>query len=364
MRILARYCFRGLRKWFLNVVFVCCGFVGILEFIDQIRRGNPSTFDLSYVLTLKIVLLKLPSVLLALLPSMLWIVSILFLWELKKNQEWLAMAAAGVSNVQILRLTLYFLGSLWCASALIWQPIAAVCNQLAAQISHNSTNQVPMGIVVNATGLWLQDHQSDGYYLIHAQRFDSSNHCLDCVTLDQFDTSGRYLASYESQRACIEQKQWRLINGFRWASEKTSQFQTLLLPSSLQSLAALDPVAPPEQVSLFQMPGLIRQLHHHGFPTTAYRYTLHVFGGLGISLLASMMLAFAWVSWMGHSARLLGGSVVSITIVMHFLSELMQAIALAERLPSIVGAHLVPLVMCGVGWIGLSDPKARHHSSR
>ena len=156
MRKLDWYLLKLLVVWTLVVLSVLISFRGIADFVDDI--GDVGQGDYTMPKLLLITLMRIPGYFYELFPVALLIGGLLGLGGLAKQRELMAMRAAGLSVLDLLRSLVKAGVALTLASILIGQFVAPYLNKeselLRAKLLHQQT------ILQSQHGVWIRERDT------------------------------------------------------------------------------------------------------------------------------------------------------------------------------------------------------------
>ena len=313
--------------------------------------------DVPLSLIIEMVVLKVPSHINTLLPFVSFFAIILSLWRLNQNQELLVARAAGLSiwqliiglNVAVIFLHISYL--------FIVNPIGAAMTSRYNRLEETYFSKGNNSLTVSSNGLWLCENNGQEKTIIHTQHFDLAENWFENVTFYVFDKNEQFIGRYDAKKAILEDGEWKLAGVSYWSKEnEQSQFYPSLSRPATVSLDRIEEnYAAPETLSFWQIPDFIKGLKKTGLSVRRYELYWHkqiAKGGLMVALTCLAVLFCLYPKRYRQGSSLLGLGILC-GFVIYFLSDIVYALGMAEKIPVILSVWLVPLVagMLSIAWL-------------
>ncbi|MBY4891609.1 LPS export ABC transporter permease LptG [Rhodobacteraceae bacterium N5(2021)] len=334
------------RRFLMAFGIVTAVFVAILlpiDMADQLRGLNEGE---GFTAVLQLALLNLPRSLMGLLPLFVMLATLLLFLGLARTSELVVVRAAGRSALAAAAspvVVALIIGGL--ALALLNPLVASTARQFEltrAQMTGGESRTVSL----TQGGLWLRQGTGSEQTVIRARATNSDGTHLFDASFFTFDANGLLLERMDAREAVLERGAWDLADVRRWpiagsdnAEADARTFAVLTLPSTLTAEQIRDSFGNPETVSIFDLPGFIRQLNDAGFAALQHRTWFQMqlssplvmaamvligagftmrhtrFGKTGVMVLAAILLGFG-VVFIRRFAEVLGETgQVSVTLV-------------------------------------------------
>jgi lipopolysaccharide export system permease protein len=203
VRKLDWYLLKTLAVWVSVVLVVLISFRGIADFVDDI--GDVGRGDYTMPKLLLITLMRTPGYFYELFPVALLIGGLLGLGGLAKQRELMAMRAAGLSVLDLLRSLLKVGLAMTFLSILIGQLVAPYLDKeselLRAKLLHKQT------ILQSEHGVWIRE--GDTYVNIRQINPDGE---ISDISVYSFDDAGNLEHMQRAESATVEDDRWQLTN--------------------------------------------------------------------------------------------------------------------------------------------------------
>ena len=230
-KILYNYLLLNFLKTFFLLVGIFYGFGMILNLFEEIEFfKNLNVSILKPVILTGIII---PSILLKLLPFVIFISSMWFMLKIRNNKDMLTLKVFGCSNLKILSilaLTSFILG--WVILFFI-NPVTSSLSKYYEKTKSNYSRDIDHLVTFNRNGLWIKENINGGTRIISAVKPEKEN--LIDVTITHLDKEYNLIEKIVSKKVNIKDKEWILndvsIFFFDDGIIKKKQLETLKIES-------------------------------------------------------------------------------------------------------------------------------------
>lgn len=337
---LTRYIGRQFAFWFFSVFLTFAAIILLFDTIELMRRAATKP-DATFAIVFKMALFKLPNMSQLLVPFAMLFGSMLAFWRLTRSNELVVARAAGVSVWQFLIPPIMVALILGGFKVGIYNPFASAMLTRYDQLESTYLRGQPSTLAVSGAGLWLREVKPQGQTIVHAIRVAPTRNGLDDVIFFQFEGRDRFIGRIDAASAELLPGHWDVTHAWLTGPEKAPQLvEKLTLPTDLTWEKIEDSFAPPESLSIWDLPGFISALEAAGF--SAVRHRLHFQAQLaGPLLLCAMVLIAATFSLRpnrrgGTGYLVLAG--VTAGFVLYVATDLVSALGLSARIPVLLAA--------------------------
>ena len=204
--VVLKYLLNNFLKSFLIVVMIifCFGVIlNLFEEVEFFKNMNVSVFKPLILTTLFV-----PSLVLKLLPFIIFISSMWFMLKIRNNKDLLTLKVFGCSNLKIfsiLALTAFLLG--WIILFFI-NPITSSLSKYYEQTKSNYSRDIDHLVTFNKNGLWIKENLDRGTRIISATKPENEN--LIDVTIVHLDKNYNLIEKIISKEANIRNNEWIL----------------------------------------------------------------------------------------------------------------------------------------------------------
>ena len=207
-KVILSYLIKNFLKSFFIIVsiFFCFGILlNLFEEIEFFKNIQTNIFT-PLVLTSLIV----PSLILKILPFVIFISSMWYMLKLRNNKELLTLKIFGYSNLKIffiLAFTSFILG--WIALFFI-NPITSSMTKYYEKTKSNYSKDIDHLILFNKNGLWIKENSDSQQRIISATKPEENS--LLNVTIFHLNDEGGLKEKIIAKKAVIATKDWELID--------------------------------------------------------------------------------------------------------------------------------------------------------
>ena len=205
-KVLYNYLFLNFLKTFFLIVGIFYGFGMILNLFEEIEFFK--NLDVSLLKPFVLTAMIIPSILLKLLPFVIFISSMWFMLKIRNNKDLLTLKVFGCSNLKIfsiLALTAFLLG--WIILFFI-NPITSSLSKYYEQTKSNYSRDIDHLVTFNKNGLWIKENLDRGTRIISATKPENEN--LIDVTIVHLDKNYNLIEKIISKEANIRNNEWIL----------------------------------------------------------------------------------------------------------------------------------------------------------
>ncbi len=195
---------------FLKTIFLwtlvsfCFGVIlNLFEEIEFFKNLEVSIFT-----PLILTSILIPSLIIQLLPFIIFVSSMIFMIKIRNNGDLLTMKVFGYSNIKIfliLALTSFILG--WLVLFII-NPITSTMTKYYEKTKSSYARDIDHLVTFNKNGLWIKENLDNGQRIITANKPDGVN--LIDVTIFHFDKNYNLTEKLISKKAYIASNNWIL----------------------------------------------------------------------------------------------------------------------------------------------------------
>tara|TARA_E500000178_G_scaffold355447_1_gene428132 strand:+ start:72 stop:1160 length:1089 start_codon:yes stop_codon:yes gene_type:complete len=216
-KVLLNYILKNFFQHFIVLVLIIYGFGFILNLFEEIeffKEMNVNIF-LPFFLTSIFV----PSMILNLLPFVIFISSMLYMIKIRNNKDLLCLKINGYSNVRIFFIfatTSFFIG--WLVLITI-NPMTSAMLQFYEKTKSQYAKDIDHLVSFNKNGLWIKENFNNRKRIITANKPDGTN--LIDVKIFHFDEKFRLKEKIFSKSADIKNFEWMLTEATVFVSEES-----------------------------------------------------------------------------------------------------------------------------------------------
>ncbi|PIZ32375.1 MAG: hypothetical protein COY39_05735 [Alphaproteobacteria bacterium CG_4_10_14_0_8_um_filter_37_21] len=336
-----RYFAKRFLFWFMTISIAILFIVGLFEFIELLRRSMGRPYIGSRSL-LEITLLKLPFYFQMFYPFIIMVASQVTLWRFNQSQEIIAVRSLGFSVWQILSSLILSVLALSILNLAVFNPISAMTQNRAdvlytSLFKKNGNSQFS----INESGLWLREKTQNKASVINIETYNLAKNIFLNVNIFETTATGALEQRYMATKATLNDGFWLLEDVKSWnINYGEKDLSTLHVKTDLSIKKILESNAKPETISFWSLSSFITGLKKSGLSDLRYNLHWHVQLAKIGQALALILLAAVFCL---HPTRYKKASTLIFLglisgFVIHFLTDVVHALSLGEKIPIILGA--------------------------
>lgn len=319
--ILHAYFARRFALAFAAITAVLIALVMLVDLVDQTRRF--SDYDVSFGNVFQLALLNLPQTINLILPLIMILAAVWLFLSLARTSELVVTRAAGRSAMVALLAPLFVALVIGGLAVSVVNPIVAATSKRYLVLSDTYRSGGASALSISEEGLWLRQGGEAGQAVIRAWRSNEDASVLYDVTFITYAPGGGPVRRIEAQSAALQDGKWVLKKAKSWpllrdvnAEANAQTHDELTLPSTLTLDRIRESFGSPSAVSIYDLPEFIQNLEQSGFSPRRHKVWLQTelarpfflmamvlvasaftmrhtrFGGMGIAVLAAVLLGF------------------------------------------------------------------------
>jgi len=206
IKILSEYLLYGYFKTIFKVVLIFYCFGLILNLFEEIEFFK--NLDTTILIPIILTALFIPSLIIKMLPFIIFIASLWFLLNLRNSKDLLTLKVFGYSNFKIffiLAITSFVFG--WIVLFTI-NPFTSTMVKYYEQTKSEYSKDIDHLVSINKNGLWTKENLSTGHRIISAD--DIEKNLLKEITIFDLDKEYNLIRKIYSKTADISKNKWDL----------------------------------------------------------------------------------------------------------------------------------------------------------
>ncbi|MBE7637014.1 LPS export ABC transporter permease LptG [Sneathiella sp. P13V-1] len=334
------------------VLAILMAIIFLVDFIELLRRSTGKE-NITIWMLANLALLRLPNLILTLLPFVALFGSMLAFFRMSRTSELTVIRASGVSAWLFLMPALLLAFAIGVFTVGIINPIASAMSAKASQIEATQLQNRSSLLFLSSNNLWLRQTDRDGLSVIHARGAINQGIDLTDVIIFRYDLKEQFIGRIEAKRALLRSGYWELKDVLMTSPEQAAVIrEEMTLKTDLTIAQIQESFSPPATLSFWELPKFIRTLEEAGFSALNHRIYWH-------SLIASPVLLMAMVlvaaTFSLRTTRRGGGSILIMAgitsgFVFYFFTDIIRALGMSGNLPVLLAAWIpaVAIIFLGV----------------
>ena len=354
-KIIFNYLLKNFLKTFFLVIiiFYCFGIIlNLFEEVEFFKKMNVSIF-----IPLMLTGMFIPSMIINILPFIIFISSMWFMLNIRNNKDLLTLKVFGYSNLKIffiLAFTSFVLG--WLILIFI-NPITSSMSKYYEKTKSDYSRDIDHLITFNRNGLWIKENLDNKQRIISANKPDGKN--LIDVTIFHLDSESKLLEKISSKNANISENEWVLNDVTIFKSSDgilTKKEFEIYKINSIYNFEKINSLFKNfDTMSFLEIVINYKRLLNNGYNQVFLDQSLHTF--LSLPFFLFLMTALASILTMNTLKKsdnfkfILLGLVISVLIF--YLKDLSLALGQTDRIPLILAIWAPIIVLSSFTLIGV-----------
>ena len=337
-KILYNYLFLNFLKTFFYIIGVFYGFGLILNLFEEIEFFK--NLEVGILKPIVLTSIIIPSILLKLLPFIIFISSMWFMLKIRNNKDLLTLKVFGCSNVKIfliLAITSFLLG--WVILFFI-NPVTASLSKYYEKTKSNYSRDIDHLVTFNKNGLWIKENLPNGSRIISAAKPEGKT-LLD-VSILHLDEDFNLIEKIKSKKANVQDYVWLLndvsVVNLKNGNLKKDQIQELKIKSIYNYEKINNLFKNFDTMSFLDLIFNYNELIDNGYSKVFLDQALHTLLSLPFFLL--VMTGLASILTMNalkksNNFKFIIVGLIS-TVLIFYLKDLSIALGVTDRIPLIL----------------------------
>ena len=187
------------------LVFLSLGItINLFEEIEFLKNLN-----LSFALPILLSLSYVPTLVLELLPFIIFLSSMFYFLNLKSSKDLLSVKVFGYSNMKIIFILAFFSFLLGLIFLFAINPITSVLIKFYETEKAQYSRDVDHLVSINKNGVWIKEIRDNGIVIINAEELKKDN--LEKISVYIFNKE-KLIRRLEAESALIENNPWEMKN--------------------------------------------------------------------------------------------------------------------------------------------------------
>ena len=344
--VLDRYITRQLVKSLFLVFAVLFGIAEIFDMLEFLRRGS-SRPDMTLGTAVQMTLLNSPYLIDQILPFVVLFGSLHAFLSLIRNSEMTAMRAAGMSPWDIIKMPTLIIVLIAVFQVTVITHIASPMHKQVTLLEEKIFGTKQKSFSAISSGLWLREQNEDKKTIIHARISNPSGTELRNVVIIETTMNDQFIRRIDALRAVLGNEVWELHSAYVSSrANGTVPHATFAVPTTITPKQLKTDFAQVENISFWQLGGIIKTMRGAGFQPTQHVVRYHTLLAKPLLLVSMMVLALAFTIKL--HARQPAKAVVALCIITGFvtfaLTNITQTFGLVGTLPAL-SAGWIPAIV-------------------
>ena len=357
--VINKYLVGEFLKTFLNVILIFCCLGLILNLFEEINYFK--NYDVGIVLPITLSLMIIPSIVINMLPFILFLSSVWVFIKLKNNRDILSLKTFGVSNVSFLILFSFTAVFISAVTLFAINPVTSIVVKYYEDIKGKYDLDKSHLASINTNGIWIREKNGKKINIIKSQRIEGD--LLTNVSIYKFNEDNVLMERIETVQADISNNPWILQNGFKinfLKESKKEEFQRLEFNSTFNKEKLNSIYSNLDTLSFYNLITNMEKLISKGYNPILLKEKKHFYLSLPFFLIVMVLLAGIFT--LGSNERKQNTYylilAIIISVVIFYFKNFSTALGTTERIPLLVSVWSPVIVLslfCSVGVMQINE---------
>ncbi len=346
-------------KSFLNVflIFCCAGLVmNLFEEINYFRKYN-----VGIGLPIQLSLMIIPSIVINMLPFVLFLSSMWVLIKLKNNRDLLSLRTFGISNGKFIFLfsSIAFIVGIIILAAL--NPVTSIAVKYYEDIKGSYDLDKSHLASIGANGIWIKEKIGKNINIIKSKALKGN--FLINVSIYKFDENNLLVERTEAKQANIRDTTWLMEDGYTIQFQDTSiknDFENLIFYSTFNKEKLNSIYSNLDTISFYKLMTESKELIARGYNSKLLKEKKHFYLSLPFFLVLMVLLSGIFIlnsNERRQNAYYVFLSIITCVVIFYF-KNFSTALGATEKIPLVLSVWspiIILFLFCSVGIIQINE---------
>ena len=346
-------------KSFLNVllIFCCAGLImNLFEEINYFRK-----YDVGMGLPIQLSFMIVPSIIINMLPFILFLSSMWVFIKLKNNRDLLSLRTFGFSNGKFIFLfsSVAFIIGIVILTAL--NPVTSIVVKYYEDIKGNYDLDKSHLASINVNGIWLKEKIGKNINIINSKALEG-NLLID-VSIYKFNENNLLLERTEAKQANILKTTWLIEDGYTIQFQDQNiknDFENLIFYSTFNKEKLNSIYSNLDTISFYKLMTESKELVARGYSAKLLKEKKHFYLSLPFFLVLMVLLSGIFILNSNERRQNVYYVFLSIItcVVIFYFKNFSTALGATEKIPlllSVWSPVIILFLFCSVGMIQINE---------
>ena len=357
-KIINKYLVVNYLKIIANTILIFFSLGIILNLFEEIEffKNLNQSFSLPFILSLSFI----PTLIIELLPFIIFLASMFYFLQLKSNKDLLSIKLFGYSNLKIIIIVSLFAFLFGLFVLIAVNPVTSSLVRYYETEKSRHARDVDHLISINKNGVWIKENDNFGYKIINAKKLEEDT--LKKISIYFFDKNSNIIKRIESKSAVISENPWLMKNVIIYDLKNNSkeelntyEFKTEKLLNKINSL-----YRNLNTISFIDLIKDYRELNKIGYSKKLLNEQIHKFISLPFFLFIMVVLASIFTIGKVDTRHNYYYILLSIlvSVIVFYFKDLSIALGQTEKINLALSIWMPVIVIslfCSIGVIQINE---------
>jgi len=357
--VLNKYLVNEFLKSFFNIILVFVALGLIMNLFEEINFFREFNINISIPIGLS--LMVIPSMLVSIMPFIIFLSSMLVFIKLKNNRDLLAIKILGYSNIKFLLIfssAAFFLGIL---TLFAINPLTSAMVKSYVDIKGKYDVYKNHLASITSNGIWIKEKIGESTHIIQADALNIDR--LTNVSIYKFDESNILFERINAETADISDSKWvaKNVSKYKFGDENIKEnFETLVIDSNYDEAKLNSIYSNLDTISFYKLIRNKDELIRKGYNPSLLEEKKHFY--LSLPFFLVLMVCLAGMFTLNNNDKKQNTYYILLSIlacvVIFYLKNFSTALGVTERIPLLVSVWAPVIILslfCSVGVLQIYD---------
>ena len=346
-------------KTFINIVLIFCCLGLIMNLFEEINFFK--NYEVGILMPISLSLMVIPSILINLLPFILFLSSMVVFIKLKDNRDIIALKTFGFSNINFL--ILFSLASIFISIVIlfVFNPLTSATVKYYEDIKGRYDLDKSHLASINSNGIWIREKDGNNINIIKSERLEGDQ--LINISIYKFNENYTLSLRIDASEARISENPWILQNGRKIDFEKENnieEFLTFKFESTFNVEKLNSIYSNLDTVSFFNLITNMESLVIKGYNPALLIEKKHFY--LSLPFFLVLMVCLASMFTLNTNDRRQNTYYILLSIIVcviiFYFKNFSTALGITEKIPIILSVWSPVIILslfCSVGVMQIND---------
>ena len=357
--IINTYLIKEFLKTFINIVLIFCCLGLIMNLFEEINFFK--NYNVGILIPISLSLMVIPSILINLLPFILFLSSMVVFIKLKDNKDIIALKTFGFSNMNFL--ILFSLSSIFISIVILFvlNPLTSATVKYYEDFKGRYDLDKSHLASINSNGIWIREKDGYNINIIKSERLEGDQ--LINVSIYKFDESYVLSSRIDAKEANISENPWILQNGRKIdfkKEDKIDEFLTFKFESTFNDEKLNSIYSNLDTVSFFNLITNMESLTNKGYNPMLLTEKKHFY--LSLPFFLVLMVCLASMFTLNNNDRKQNTYYILLSIIVcviiFYFKNFSTALGTTEKIPIILSVWspiIILSLFCSVGVMQINE---------
>ena len=364
MNKLSRYILKQFALTFTATLFVLTMVIMLFDVIELLRNASKHE-GISFLSVVLLAALKSPQMVHMILPFVILIAGLIFLFRFDRSSELVVMRAVGLSVWNIIAPIIFFTTLVGVLDVTALSPIASITARKYERVEEKIGLAQSTPFSWSSKGFWLKDVRDDRILVIRAARVRKQEEevLLDNVSVLELDKENTFVRQNEAEIGTLADGVLTLKKPFVIDPnpESGKEVPKISFPTDLSLERILEKFDHPQTMSFWRLPQFVRFLKESGFTYVTHEMYFHELLAFPAILVGMVLIGIIFaISPSNRQGRVMTrvlGAVLS-GFLLYFLTRVTNVLGQSQSLPMVLaawGPALIVIPLCLSALLHMED---------